>query len=214
MNKDYNRLKTASKLKNWLACNYTTINQINEKELKKKESSITEETRKKRGDQFEEKIYKKLIKKYPKHIKIKNDENRLEKTKEARLEDRIERIEEAISERIGKLSHEQKQIVSTYATQFIPTGEEWLKYRRDIQNAARKLFVTRSFNNNFETDLIELMQNPDSYKSDIYKQSSAHNMTVTATLISEVFSTLSRKQREALIENIDELIETVEDFKG
>ncbi len=83
MNKDYNRLKTASKLKNWLACNYTTINQINEKELKKKESSITEETRKKRGDQFEEKIYKKLIKKYPKHIKIKNDENRLEKTKEA-----------------------------------------------------------------------------------------------------------------------------------
>ena len=138
----------------------------------------------------------------------------LVKTEEARLEDRIERIEEAMSERIGKLSHEQKQIVSTYATQFIPTGEEWLKYRRDIQNAARKLFVTRSFNNNFETDLIELMQNPDSYKSDIYKQSSAHNMTVTATLISEVFSTLSRKQREALIENIDELIETVEDFKG
>jgi hypothetical protein len=39
-------------------------------------------------------------------------------------------------------------------------------------------------------------------------------MTVTATLISEVFSTLSRKQREALIENIDELIETVENFKG
>ena len=82
-NNNYDSLKTASKLKNWLACNYTTINQINEKDLKKKESSITEETRKKRGDQFEEKIYKKLIKKYPKHIKIKNDENRLEKTKEA-----------------------------------------------------------------------------------------------------------------------------------
>ena len=83
MSENYDRLKTASKLKNWLACNYTTINQINEKELKKKESSITEETRKKRGDQFEEKIYKKLIEKYPKHIKIKNDENRIEKTKEA-----------------------------------------------------------------------------------------------------------------------------------
>jgi len=83
MSEKYDRLKTASKLKNWLACNYTTINQINEKELKKKESSITEETRKRRGDQFEEKIYRKLIKKYPKHIKIKNDENRIEKTKEA-----------------------------------------------------------------------------------------------------------------------------------
>ena len=83
MSENYDRLKTASKLKNWLACNYTTINQINEKELKKKESSKTEETRKKRGDQFEEKIYKKLIKKYPKHIKIKDDKDRLEKTKEA-----------------------------------------------------------------------------------------------------------------------------------
>ena len=35
-NNNYNSLKTASKLKNWLACNYTTINEINEKELKKK----------------------------------------------------------------------------------------------------------------------------------------------------------------------------------
>ena len=60
MKEKYNKLLTASKLKNWLACNYTTINEINKKELKKKESSTTEEIRKKRGDEFEEKIYKKL----------------------------------------------------------------------------------------------------------------------------------------------------------
>ena len=48
-----------------------------------KESSITEEIRKKRGDEFEEKIYKKLIKQHPKHIKIKKDDDRFEKTKEA-----------------------------------------------------------------------------------------------------------------------------------
>ena len=64
MNENYDRLKTASR-------------------LKKKESSTTEEIRKKRGDEFEEKIYKKLIKQYPKHIKIKKDDDRLEKTKEA-----------------------------------------------------------------------------------------------------------------------------------
>ena len=49
-NNNYNSLKTASKLKNWLACNYTTINEINEKELKifnyKKKLE-------KRGEQFE-----------------------------------------------------------------------------------------------------------------------------------------------------------------
>ena len=29
MSERYDRLKTASRLKNWLACNYTTINEIN-----------------------------------------------------------------------------------------------------------------------------------------------------------------------------------------
>ena len=83
MKSDYNRLKTASRLKNWIACNYTTINEINKKELKKKEQSTTELIRKKRGDEFEAKIYQKLIKQYPKNIKIKNDDDKIENTKEA-----------------------------------------------------------------------------------------------------------------------------------
>ena len=83
MNENNDRLKTASRLKNWIACNYTAINEINKKGLKKKESSTTEEIRKKRGDEFEEKIYKKLIKQYPKHIKIEKDGDQFEKTKEA-----------------------------------------------------------------------------------------------------------------------------------
>ena len=61
MDKNLDKLLTASKLKNWLACNYTTINEINKKGLKKKESSTTEDIRKKRGDEFEEKIHRKLI---------------------------------------------------------------------------------------------------------------------------------------------------------
>ena len=83
MKSDYNRLKTASRLKNWIACNYTTINEINKKEIKKKDRSTSEIIRKKRGDEFEKKIYEKLIKQYPNHIKIKNDDNKVEKTKEA-----------------------------------------------------------------------------------------------------------------------------------
>jgi len=137
----------------------------------------------------------------------------LEKSEAQRLKDRIERIEETISERIGRLSDEQKQIVSTYAQQFISTGDAWLEYRRNIQNAARKLFVTRRQNEQFEEELVALMQNPDDYKSEVYKQSSAHNMTVTATLLAEIFSTLSEKQRKTLVENVDELIETVDNFK-
>ncbi|WP_370137007.1 DUF6279 family lipoprotein [Alteromonas sp.] len=136
----------------------------------------------------------------------------LEKSEAQRLKDRIERIEDTISERIGRLSGEQKQIVSTYAQQFISTGDAWLEYRRNIQNAARKLFVTRRQNEQFEEELVALMQNPDDYKSEVYKQSSAHNMTVTDTLLAEIISTLSEKQRKTLVENVDELIETVDNF--
>ena len=38
MDKNLDKLLTASKLKNWLACNYTTINKIIKKELEKKEA--------------------------------------------------------------------------------------------------------------------------------------------------------------------------------
>ena len=46
MKNNYNRLKTASRLKNWIACNYTTVNEINKKDLKKKDQSTTEIIRK------------------------------------------------------------------------------------------------------------------------------------------------------------------------
>ena len=83
MRENNERLKTASRLKNWIACNYTAINEINKKELKKKESSTTEKIRKERGDEFEEKIYKELILQYPNHIKINKNEDRFERTEEA-----------------------------------------------------------------------------------------------------------------------------------
>ncbi len=47
MNKNYDRLKTASKLKNWIACNYTTINEINKKGLKKKSHQLLKKLEKK-----------------------------------------------------------------------------------------------------------------------------------------------------------------------
>jgi len=82
MDENSKKLLTASKFKNWLACNYTTINELrkNKSEIKKKERSKTEKIRAQRGDEFEEKIYKELIKKYPKHIKIKKDDHKIEKT--------------------------------------------------------------------------------------------------------------------------------------
>ena len=58
MSENYDRLKTASKLKNWLACNYTTINQINEKELKKKNLQLQKKLEKKEEISLKKKFTK------------------------------------------------------------------------------------------------------------------------------------------------------------
>jgi hypothetical protein len=47
MKENNERLKTASRLKNWIACNYTTVNEINKKELKKKNHQLLKKLEKK-----------------------------------------------------------------------------------------------------------------------------------------------------------------------
>lgn len=61
MKNNYNRLKTASRLKNWIACNYTTVNEINKKDLKKKDQSTTEIIRKKEVMNLRKKFIKNLL---------------------------------------------------------------------------------------------------------------------------------------------------------
>ncbi|WP_420932785.1 DUF6279 family lipoprotein [Alteromonas sp. A081] len=137
----------------------------------------------------------------------------LEQSEAERTEKRIERMTDNVEERIGDLSDEQKQIIATYNAQFVSTSDEWLQYRRKIQNAARRLFINKTTNPNFIRDLTYLMQNPDKYRSEDYQQASAHNMKVGATMIVEVASTLSDSQKKTLVENIDEYITTIDKFQ-
>lgn len=125
------------------------------------------------------------------------------------LKNRREKIEENIEKRVGNLNAEQKQIIATYVEQYIPTKKLWVAYQRNIQSAARKLFAGRAFNANFEQDLVAIMTNPDQFKSAQYIQASKHNMKLTATMIAELLTTLSNKQRGKLKQSVDELIETV-----
>lgn len=137
----------------------------------------------------------------------------LQQSQEERLEKRMESMIENVEERIGELTNEQTQIIATYNTQFVSTSKEWLEYRRNIQNAARRLFVTKSTNPNFVKDLTYLMQNPEDYRSESYQRASAHNMKVVATLVAEIATTLTAEQKETLVENIDEFITIVSSFQ-
>lgn len=136
----------------------------------------------------------------------------LAKSPKERQEERLERLIETVEEQIGDINDDQREIIATYSEQFTSTADYWLAYRKDIQQAARRLFVTRHVNENFVNDLVALIENPDAYRSEAYILARAQNQTVMATMASEIATTLTNKQKDYFIDNLDELIDTLDDF--
>lgn len=136
-----------------------------------------------------------------------------ELSKEEQMKQRIADIQDGLDDRIGKLTDEQKAIVKKYADQFSSTRKEWLAYRRDIQNAARRLFATRATNPDFEADLIDVMKHPERYRSQDYQISRDANRALYANMASEVAKTLTTKQKSKLIEGIQDIISDLKDLQ-
>ena len=134
------------------------------------------------------------------------------RTAKENMERRIERLVESIESRVGDLSAEQLDIVESYGVQLQATGQFWIDYRRNSQQAARKLFASRATNPNFVEDLRNLMVQPDNYRDPQYKQAREENRHVWVTMVVKLADTLTVKQRNELIENIDDVIEDVEDY--
>ncbi|WP_100641580.1 DUF6279 family lipoprotein [Alteromonas facilis] len=140
------------------------------------------------------------------------EENRADMDDEERLERRRDDLYEDVEEMIGKLTNEQKQIIELYVPLFESTVDEWIAYRRDVQQRARVLFTMRRENPDFVSQLTELMLNPDVYRSEKHKETQAHNRLLYTTMISEIHSTLTNKQKRKLEEEISAIIADLEDL--
>ncbi len=136
----------------------------------------------------------------------------LEQSDEERLEDRIEDLTEDLEERIGELTYLQHKTVAAYAPRFESTHADWIAYRRSIQKASRQLFVTRPYNENFVSDLIKLINSPDDYRSQRYKDNREKNTSIYAQLIADIVQTLNAKQKKKLLNEIQDIIDDLEDL--
>ncbi|MCW8092232.1 DUF6279 family lipoprotein [Alteromonas sp. ASW11-130] len=136
----------------------------------------------------------------------------LKRTEHERLEDRTESLIDDLEERIGELSPNQKAIVAQYAPQFTSTHADWIAYRRSIQQAARRLFVSRSTNENFVIDLVHLMNSPDDYRNESYNVNREKNNEIYAQLVAEVAQSFSSKQKKKLLNEIQDIIDDLEDL--
>ncbi|WP_018981707.1 DUF6279 family lipoprotein [Salinimonas chungwhensis] len=136
-----------------------------------------------------------------------------EESADERLEELTEDIEEEFEDRLGDLTDQQEDIIARYAAQFNRSGMHWIAFRRDIQNAARRLFITRDSNENFEQDLTYLMNNPDEYRSDTYLALRDENRQQYLNMASELAPTMTPDQKEHLLDKVDEWLEDIRDLQ-
>lgn len=142
----------------------------------------------------------------------KKIEKRQKDGREKAVERRVKEITKDLGKEIGRLSDEQKEIVGRYAPLFESTADDWLAYRRNIQSEARQLFDTRHTNDNFSQQLLDLMMNPDMFRSQTYLESREKNRQHFIDILMEIAPTLSDKQKRRMIREIDGIIDDLDDL--
>lgn len=143
---------------------------------------------------------------------IDNIEERADSTVEERIEDNQKRAQKQVKKWIGRLSKQQKILVNQHVTSFESTFDEWITYRRNMQQASKALLLSRNDNPNFAQELTALMANPDQFRSENYLKLNQHNREVFATMLVTLNDTLTKKQRKRAVNEIDDLIDDIDDL--
>ncbi|MBU2877363.1 MULTISPECIES: DUF6279 family lipoprotein [Alteromonadaceae] len=143
---------------------------------------------------------------------LKQEKKRNKMSKQQRIEDSIENTQEQIKEWLGKLSNPQKVLISEYVSDFKPTFEYWMSYRREIQNVTKTLMLSRHQVDDYASKLNQLMQNPDQFKSSEYLQANEYNRIKYANLLNALNMTLTEKQKKHMKNKLNDLIEDIDDL--
>ena len=129
---------------------------------------------------------------------------------EEQAQDRLDSLQDDVSEYIGRLSSEQKNIIRSFAPDFNSTRALWLTYRTEIQQGARELMAGRKQNPQFKAQLVALITHPEDFRSDTYQTLRDENILTYSKMAEQLFYTLDKKQKRKLIKEIDDMIEDLE----
>jgi hypothetical protein len=129
----------------------------------------------------------------------------LERSDKERKDDWIERNVDNLDERLGRLSNEQKVFIENSYGNFASSSQYWIDYKRTYQNALRKEFASPARGDDFTSRIIELIVNPEIFRSKEMLAANANNERETKFFLLTLFSLSTEKQRQHLIEEINDL---------
>ncbi|WP_026374752.1 DUF6279 family lipoprotein [Aestuariibacter salexigens] len=143
---------------------------------------------------------------------IEREEDRFEGSDEERIEERSKDMLKQLRNYIGRPTDKQKQLVNEYAAQMRSNYDNWIAYRRTIQQRAKALMLSRHDDPEFSKKLTQLMMDTDAFRSSQMQENSEHNGTLYQQMLEQMFLTLTEKQKRHVVGEIDDLIDDLSDL--
>lgn len=135
-------------------------------------------------------------------------QERAEEAKQRRQKQpsRSARIIESMEEYIGPLTQVQTDIVDTYVAQLNSTSQLWQAYGDLSNQTARKILLSAAFDNLAQQRLADFIVNQESLQTLALQEASEENKALYIEMLWAILPTLSNRQRDELIDKIDEYL--------
>lgn len=134
-----------------------------------------------------------------------------ERNNDQRIEYRQQRIEDNLSDWIGKLSKSQKRLIAEWASQHKPTSVERLAYRKRWREALEAQ-LSQQYSPQKLADLEQVFINYRSYQGAPLVQLTEHNKQLTKRYLLTIYASLSERQQKRLLNKIADYHEDFSDL--
>lgn len=110
----------------------------------------------------------------------------------------------------GRLSDEQKLILTDALARMDDASEEWISYQREWQSRFRTLIETRPPDVEYRAELTQLFVYPRDLHSEEYRARVEANRQILNGALAELLTGLTDKQRKRMVDELDSLADDLE----
>ena len=124
-------------------------------------------------------------------------------TDEERRKNRNKSAVKFVQRFTGRLSSEQKLLITDGLASMADSSEQWIDYQREWQQRFRALIVDQPPTDQFRAELTTLFVYPRSFHTDEYRAKVDANRLIFNDMMAELINSLSDKQRDRVVDKIE-----------
>lgn len=131
------------------------------------------------------------------------------RTAEEREKNRNKSAIKSTQQWTGRLSKEQKLLLTDALARMEDSSEQWIEYQREWQRRFRTLIQTRPPEDEYREELTQLFVYPRNFHSDEYRRQVDANRQIFNEAFAELLTGLSDKQRKRMVGELDDWAEAM-----